>query len=367
MLQKKKITKVLSTITLSSALLLSATVVAGNEQANVVEASTRSVRLTHNAYVYNYKGKRIKGARTLKKGRSVKAFHTKKIHGRKYLYIGNHRYIKLANVQNTKSNYLFTAKITENGLGEIYKAPNQSPTGEYIGIGQSVKVYAKENVNGKAWYKVGKNKWLPATDTDKYGVKTNNVETKNADTAENSSVTSTNNSNQKQDTQKNSSNVPAKEDNTQSSSSLSNVVTPQFAQEVSTQFIKQLNELRTSKGLQPLQTNSELQSYADTRGQEILQKFSHERPNGETTMHIEELAMAMANSSSTPQSVAKDLLDTFIYHDASANWAHRDSLLNPRRTAIGTKAVWETKPGLSWYNYNYSGYQGIRFVVETRN
>ena len=48
MLQKKNVTKLLSTIALSSALLLSATVVAGNEQANVVEASTRSVKLTPN-------------------------------------------------------------------------------------------------------------------------------------------------------------------------------------------------------------------------------------------------------------------------------------------------------------------------------
>lgn len=99
MLQKKNVTKLLSAITLSSALLLSATVVAGNEQANVVEASTRSVKLTHSAYVYNYKGKRIKGARMLKKGRSVKAYRTKTIHGKKYLYIGNNRYINLANIK----------------------------------------------------------------------------------------------------------------------------------------------------------------------------------------------------------------------------------------------------------------------------
>ena len=36
MLQKKKVVKLLSTITLSSTLLLSATVVTSNEQANVV-------------------------------------------------------------------------------------------------------------------------------------------------------------------------------------------------------------------------------------------------------------------------------------------------------------------------------------------
>ena len=53
MLQKKKVVKLLSTITLSSTLLLSATVVTSNEQANVVEASTKSAKLTHNAYVYN--------------------------------------------------------------------------------------------------------------------------------------------------------------------------------------------------------------------------------------------------------------------------------------------------------------------------
>ncbi|WP_297953415.1 SLAP domain-containing protein [uncultured Lactobacillus sp.] len=328
MLQKKRITKVLSTITLSSALLLSATVVAGNEQANVVEASTSSVKLTHNAYAYNYKGKRIKGARTLKKGRSVKAYRTKTIHGKKYLYIGSHRYIKLANVHrnkkgksvenqtatsvnNIKSNDLFTVKVTDNGLGETYKAPNQSPTGEYIGVGQSVKVYAQEKVNGKTWYKIGANKWIPATDTDKFD--TGEISSKNT---------------QKADTQKDNLSTSNKQ-------KYSNIINSNFANETEQAFVTQLNELRQSKGLSPLSIDNTLQSYAVTRANEANTKFDHIRPDGSRTQYAEVLAGGTVNDTSTPEQEASQQLRSFIYHDAGSNWGHRDILLSSQYTKIG--------------------------------
>lgn len=311
MLQKKKVAKILSTITLSSTLLLSATVVTSNEQANVVEASTKSAKLTHNAYVYNYKGKRIRGVKSLKKGKYVKAYRTKKIHGTKYLYIGSHHYIRLANVQNTKSNYLFTAKITDNGLGETYKAPNQSPTGEYIGVGRSVKVYAQEKVNGKTWYKIGVNKWIPATDSDKFD--TGEISSKN---------------NQKADTQK---------DNllTSNKQKYSNIINSNFANETEQAFVTQLNELRQLKGLSPLSIDNTLQSYAVTRANEANTKFDHIRPDGSRTQYAEVLAGGTVNDTSTPEQEASQQLRSFIYHDAGSNWGHRDSLLSSQYTKIG--------------------------------
>jgi len=315
MLQKKKVVKLLSTITLSSTLLLSATVVTSNEQANVVEASTKNVRLTHNAYVYNYKGNRIRGVKLLKKGKYVKAYRTKKIRGTKYLYIGSHHYIRLANVQNTKSNYLFTAKITDNGLGETYKAPNQSPTGEYIGVGQSVKVYAQEKVNDKIWYKIGDNKWILATDTDKFYTKRNS--SKNCQKADSQSIT--------------------QQDNNSASNeqTYSNIINSNFANETEQSFVTQLNELRRSNGLAPLSIDNTLQSYAVTRANEANTKFDHIRPDGSRTQYAEVLAGGTVNDTSTPEQEASQQLRSFIYHDAGSNWGHRDILLSSQSTNIG--------------------------------
>ena len=315
MLQKKKAVKLLSTITLSSTLLLSATVVTSNEQANVVEASTKSAKLTHNAYVYNYKGKRIRGVKSLKKGKYVKAYRTKKIRGTKYLYIGSHHYIRLANVQNTKSNYLFTAKITDNGLGETYKAPNQSPTGEYIGVGQTVKVYAQEKVNDKIWYKIGDNKWILATDTDKFYTKRNSSE--NCQKADSQSIT--------------------QQDNNSASNeqTYSNIINSNFANETEQSFVTQLNELRRSNGLAPLSIDNTLQSYAVTRANEANTKFDHIRPDGSRTQYAEVLAGGTVNDTSTPEQEASQQLRSFIYHDAGSNWGHRDILLSSQYTKIG--------------------------------
>ena len=109
MLQKKNVTKLLSTITLSSALLLSATVVAGNEQANVVEASTNSVRLTHNAYVYDQKGNVVKkhGKKVLlKKNQWISALNNADkyvIKGRLYYKLADGQFVKVANTVTKKA------------------------------------------------------------------------------------------------------------------------------------------------------------------------------------------------------------------------------------------------------------------------
>nr|WP_257942995.1 CAP domain-containing protein [Lactobacillus crispatus] len=214
-------------------------------------------------------------------------------------------------MQNTKSNYLFTAKITDNGLGETYKAPNQSPTGEYIGVGRSVKVYAQEKVNGKTWYKIGVNKWIPATDTDKFD--TGEISSKN---------------NQKADTQK---------DNllTSNKQKYSNIINSNFANETEQAFVTQLNELRQSKGLSPLSIDNTLQSYAVTRANEANTKFDHIRPDGSRTQYAEVLAGGTVNDTSTPEQEASQQLRSFIYHDAGSNWGHRDILLSSQYTKIG--------------------------------
>ena len=304
MLQKKNVTKLLSTITLSSALLVSATVVAGNEQANVVEASTSSVKLTHNAYVYNYQGKRIKGARTLKKGRSVKVYRTKTIHGKKYLYIGSHRYINLANTKKTSANKaLFKVEVVYPS--PAYKLPNKHITKTFVD--GTVNVYAeKKDSRGKTWYKVGTNKWINSELTHKITEKSH----QETETTTNQNVNTT------QSTQTNSSSSIQHNEttNTKFNNEYTNIKDSDFATKLEQEFIAQLNELRQSKGLNPLALDTSLQEYARTRATEAITSFSHTRPDGSHTQYEEVLAGGAVDNTDTPSVQAKIRLDNFIYH-----------------------------------------------------
>lgn len=296
MLQKKNVTKLLSAITLSSALLLSATVVAGNEQANVVEASTRSVKLTHSAYVYNYKGKRIKGARMLKKGRSVKAYRTKTIHGKKYLYIGNNRYINLANIKKTSANkVLFKVEVVYPS--PAYRLPNKRITKTFVD--GTVNVYAEKKDNrGKTWYKVGTNKWINSELTHKITEKSH----QETETTTNQNVNTT------QSTQTNSSSSIQHNEttNTKFNNEYTNIKDSDFATKLEQEFIAQLNELRQSKGLNPLALDTSLQEYARTRATEAITSFSHTRPDGSHTQYAEVLAGGAVDNTDTPICTSKN-------------------------------------------------------------
>lgn len=348
MLQKKNVTKLLSAITLSSALLLSATVVAGNEQASVVEASTRSVKLTHNAYVYNYQGKRIKGARTLKKGRSVKAYRTKTIHGKKYLYIGNHRYINLANTKKTSANKaLFKVEVVYPS--PAYKLPNKHITKTFVD--GTVNVYAeKKDSRGKTWYKVGTNKWINSELTHKITEKSH----QETETTTNQNVNTT------QSTQTNSSSSIQHNEttNTKFNNEYTNIKDSDFATKLEQEFIAQLNELRQSKGLNSLALDTSLQEYARTRATEAITSFSHTRPDGSHTQYAEVLAGGAVDNTDTPSVQAKIRLDNFIYHDAGSNWGHRDILLSSQYTKIGV--------GIAWNPKSSNGFLGYRLIANLK-
>lgn len=348
MLQKKNVTKLLSAITLSSALLLSATVVAGNEQASVVEASTRSVKLTHNAYVYNYQGKRIKGARTLKKGRSVKVYRTKTIHGKKYLYIGSHRYINLANTKKTSANKaLFKVEVVYPS--PAYKLPNKHITKTFVD--GTVNVYAeKKDSRGKTWYKVGTNKWINSELTHKITEKSH----QETETTTNQNVNTT------QSTQTNSSSSIQHNEttNTKFNNEYTNIKDSDFATKLEQEFIAQLNELRQSKGLNSLALDTSLQEYARTRATEAITSFSHTRPDGSHTQYAEVLAGGAVDNTDTPSVQAKIRLDNFIYHDAGSNWGHRDILLSSQYTKIGV--------GIAWNPNSSNGFLGYRLIANLK-
>ena len=93
--------------------------VSNNNFSTVVEAQTTVKKLTHNAYVYNAKGKKTKII--LKKGKKLKITSYKTIKGKKYAKIGKNKFIVASNF--LKSSTKKKSKITKN---KISKEDNNS-------------------------------------------------------------------------------------------------------------------------------------------------------------------------------------------------------------------------------------------------
>lgn len=97
-----------------------------------------------------------------------------------------------------------------------------------------------------------------------------------------------------------------------------------------------------------------LQAYAETRAQEVVNKFSHIRPNGKRTAYEENIGLNSVQVSNTPKEAAKVLLDEFIYHDQASNWAHRKSLLSKANKTIGVGFAFEAKLGIKHFCLAYN-------------
>lgn len=372
---KKNLIKLTLGIGFSAAMLLTSN--GANEAAftpsvTVKAASSFKVRLKHNAFVYNYAGKRLRKA-SLKKGKSLKVYRTKTIHGKKYLYIGKHQYIKSANATKynlQNNNYLFSIKV--NPGSTLYVTPNGEESNWSMENTQHVYAVTKDS-NGMTWYKLGKNNWIKSTDTNKpvsnSGQNTTIPQKSNA-TPSNQSES---NNNTKTASEKNSSeskvvkNTSSSNKNSQTTvTNVQNRATAEMASEIEKSFITQLNETRQKLGKQPLSLDSTLNDFAHTRANELIVKFSHERPNGQSFNYGECISMDMIDVNTTASKAAKKVLDRFLYDDAASNWGHRDSLLSNDFDKIGVGVAWETKPGTSWNNYRFPEYMGFRMAVDLK-
>lgn len=98
-MRKKHLLAFLSTAAVATTLFSSST---------VVDAAT--MKLTHNSYVYNSKGKKTKH-KLLRKGKKVKTSKLKKIKGKYYWKVGKNKYIRKANLKKVKK-------------GKKYKVPD---------------------------------------------------------------------------------------------------------------------------------------------------------------------------------------------------------------------------------------------------
>lgn len=360
---KKSLVKLTAGIGLSTALLLGGSVTSNVFPSSTVEAaSSYKVTLRHNAYVYNYKGYRIRKA-PLKKGKILKVYRSKNINGKKYLYIGKHQYIKSANASkyNSKATkvsakaYLFTVKV--NPGSDLYTAPNGDLSNWSMENTQRVYAVTTDS-KGETWYKLAKNNWIKSTDTNK---PQNNTAT----------ITNKSSSNQAVSNSKNQTNEEKSKTNNSPTSKpkITNVqilATPQYASEIAQSFITQLNEVRQKMGKGTLSLDANINDFANIRSNELLTQFSHVRPDGSSFNYSECISMEMIDKNTTPSQAAKKVLDRFLYEDASWNWEHRNILLDNDCNKIGVGVSWEPKPGTSWNNYRFPEYMGFRMAVEMK-
>ena len=360
---KKSLVKLTAGIGLSTALLLGGSVTSNVFPSSTVEAaSSYKVTLRHNAYVYNYKGYRIRKA-SLKKGKILKVYRSKNINGKKYLYIGKHQYIKSANASkyNSKATkvsakaYLFTVKV--NPGSDLYTAPNGDLSNWSMENTQRVYAVTTDS-KGETWYKLAKNNWIKSTDTNK---PQNNTATITNKSSSNQAVSnSKNQTNEEKSKTNNSSTSKPKITNVQT------LATPQYASEIAQSFITQLNEIRQKMGKKPYISDPEMNDFANIRSNELLTKFSHVRPDGSSFNYSECISMEMIDKNTTPSQAAKKVLDRFLYDDASWNWEHRNLLLDNDCNKIGVGVSWEPKPGTSWNNYRFPEYMGFRMAVDMK-
>ena len=360
---KKSLVKLTAGIGLSTALLLGGSVTSNVFPSSTVEAaSSYKVTLRHNAYVYNYKGYRIRKA-PLKKGKILKVYRSKNINGKKYLYIGKHQYIKSANASkyNSKATkvsakaYLFTVKV--NPGSDLYTAPNGDLSNWSMENTQRVYAVTTDS-KGETWYKLAKNNWIKSTDTNK---PQNNTATITNKSSSNQAVSnSKNQTNEEKSKTNNSPTSKPKITNVQT------LATPQYASEIAQSFITQLNEVRQKMGKGTLSLDANINDFANIRSNELLTKFSHVRPDGSSFNYSECISMEMIDKNTTPSQAAKKVLDRFLYDDASWNWEHRNILLDNDCNKIGVGVSWEPKPGTSWNNYRFPEYMGFRMAVDMK-
>lgn len=135
--------------------------------------TTKTIKLTHNAYVYNYKGKRIKKAGTLKKNSEITYVGTRNIKKKKYFNLGKGQYIKAANAKIIQKNVdkiepgdedtyikIVTNSITYDENGDAY-----TPTIWQL-KGTDCRVISAQKIKGKWYYQIGSVKgatqWIKA-------------------------------------------------------------------------------------------------------------------------------------------------------------------------------------------------------------
>ncbi|NRN73430.1 SLAP domain-containing protein [Lactobacillus helveticus] len=146
--------------------LLSAGLMQTVQTNNTVQAATvkivKKARLSHNAYIYNIKGKRL-SSNLIKKGTSFKVLSVKKINGKKYAHIGKNQYIKLANfTKQSKRNIVEATTVLVSKNSYIYNARGHRVGRKTIKSGKVVPILKTVTIKGKKYIQISKNQFIKA-------------------------------------------------------------------------------------------------------------------------------------------------------------------------------------------------------------
>lgn len=131
---------------------------------------TTSITLTHNAYFYNQKGKRIKkynGMSKLAKGSTVDSYGTKKIKGKKYYQLNAKGtvFIKAGNVdKKAKSSSKTTITLKKNAY--IYDGNGDTNKKGYK-KGKKLTATEARYIGTKLYYKIGDDQYIKAANVGK--------------------------------------------------------------------------------------------------------------------------------------------------------------------------------------------------------
>lgn len=328
---------------------------------NTVQAATRKIKLTHNAYIYNYRGHRV-GRRVIHKHATHIYFSVKKIHGKKYYRIGHNRYVKAGNAKVVKKHSKKIIKETTSAVSKSNTSVNPTSTNTNS-LGSpifKVHVFAGgndvyKNSSDNSWfgakdfkdgiynvyaskngkYEIGQNLWI----SEDAGEKVNGTDTTNTSSVNNSSTSSNK--------------VASSKKKHSHSTNQDKLYNSQDIQEVKKYFVKDLNDWREKQGLKPftLVTSGWLADGANVRANDNVQlihqtgDFDHVRPNGQpwytAFAHPYELkggALTSVSDGSNPEDCAYGAFYRLIYEDAESNWGHKKELqenLSSPKMAIG--------------------------------
>lgn len=335
MINKKSITKI------SSGLLIGLGLVTLQQNpSSVSAASSPRVQLRHNSYVYSSTGKR-KGKASLKRGTYLKTFGKRSIKGKAFYKIGKGRYIKKVNTvippKEDKDPVLFTVYLKDDA--EFYTKPNGKPSLYTLMGKQNVYQTYKDN-NGNTWYRIKYQNWVKSSDTQKSKVKKD----KEVPTSANWDDPNDNTSIEVEEEMK--SNLPS-----------GTALDRNTIEETARCFEKLVNDWRASQGVATKVTYvTSRYDYDVLRAVQDAQHYDKykvsDKHAGAKYGELETLVRY-----NTPQRMAQEAFQQFVYKDAQANYAHRDDLMSTSLKTIGI--------GLATTYYNGYTSNGVSFIVST--
>lgn len=302
-------------------------------------ATSPRLQLRQNSYVYSISGKR-KGKIVLKRGTYLRALSKKAIKGKKYYRIGKGRYIRTNNAvivpEEDKDPVLFSVYLKYDA--ELYTKPN-GDNSLYTLIGKQNVYETYTDSDGHIWYRLKYHNWVKASDTQKSKPK----EDKDIPTSDNWDDPNDNTSFEEEEMKSNLPSATALDRNT--------------IEETARCFEKLVNEWRASQGIETkIAYITSRYDYDVTRAVQDAQHYDKYKVSdmhaGAKYGELETLV-----TYNTPQKMAQEAFQQFVYKDAQANFAHRDDLKSRSLKTIGI--------GLATTYYNGYDPNGVTFIVST--